>query len=109
MCCLGVACVVAMRNGLEIEELDLKEESEGLYFGSATHRSDRYLTTLVQDWYGFPSDNPGLLSGDETYLVSATRTNDTLGWGFHKIADGFRRTYLRDTTGTNEENKNDEG
>lgn len=90
-CCLGVACDVARRNGL-----DLKSEN--------AHGSERFegngsdLPWMVRDWYEFSDSNP-LLSLRDGLCATAVSLNDaTDRFGeeseFEGIADAFERTYL---------------
>lgn len=88
-CCLGVACEVAMQNGVELE---YQRHQDG--YGSYNNNSS-CLPDVVKDWFGFDSFDPKLLDaeGNEYY---ATQLNDTLKLKFGKIADAFERTYLNE-------------
>lgn len=116
-CCLGVACEVAVKNGLE---LNVREDSEGTrsYDGSIT-----ILPRAVAQWYGFARDNGGEDSPspwenndgwlytnlsfevedtrevgqiDQAYVSSngrvyATELNDQIHWTFPQIAALMRK------------------
>jgi hypothetical protein len=105
MCCLGVACVVAMRNGCDIEEYPVGLEGP-TYFGKGIHRSVSYPPYPVLDWYGFRDRigfdlNPNLAEeGDDTSakFISAVVANDDLGWTFDQIADAIETQYLANET-----------
>jgi hypothetical protein len=104
-CCLGVATVVAMENGLE-----LRYEDQGMlrYYPSGESDIDpdrlvncTVLPYAVQQWYGWPCANPliqvQILNGEtgEPKLAKygASIANDELHCDFATIADGFERTY----------------
>lgn len=86
-CCLGVACEVAIENGLELD----KEYTENIVFydNEAT-----ILPNSVRKWYGFKYNNPELLTGlGFVHGVPATMVNDEYGYSFEKISDMFKKTY----------------
>ncbi len=88
-CCLGVACEVAIRNGVSLEV----GESDKL-FGetSVTYDDAEYSLPLrVMKWYGFSHQNPYLSSSKPD--ASAADMNDR-GIPFLKISKAFRETYL---------------
>lgn len=100
-CCLGIACEVAMADGLELN----RERRTDTY---ATHKEDvvRYvngnntedgsasmLPQVVADWYGFSDIDPPLLS-EHNDLSFATDLNDGRKYSFKRIAAAFERTYL---------------
>lgn len=88
-CCLGVACEVAMANGLNIE----KTVRPG---GDAEY--DEWNATLppsVREWFGLdPDESDPELRDAAGARTNATYVNDTLGKTFPEIAEAFRRTYL---------------
>jgi hypothetical protein len=110
-CCLGVACEIAIENGLDLE----KEQSED---GDWRYGDDFVLLPLkVADWYGFPGglgDKTNPIIGvydedidpeDDEYegfgigdRLDATDANDELHWNFEKIANTIEEHY-----GLNEE------
>lgn len=87
-CCLGVACKVAIDNGLEIEVDDSIKDAPVEFDGDRT-----VLPQSVQTWYGFDRDDPELINDQQVY-INATYSNDTLGYTFDQIADAFERVYL---------------
>lgn len=102
-CCLGVACRVAYRNGVELNPLtNFRELVE--FDGTSD-----YMPALVSEWLGLeaktendnstPSGawmgNPKLLTEDGTECL-ATELNDSHMYSFSQIADAFERTYLKD-------------
>src|SRR5258706_13652522 len=56
-CCLGVACRIAMRNGLRV-----LAQRASLGFGTRFDDSSGVLPPSVQAWYGFASADPMLAS-----------------------------------------------
>lgn len=88
-CCLGVACEVAIANGVNVEQAE--SVSSQIRFNEST----AYLPRVVQEWYGFTHADPRLAhparpDGSET---TAATLNDR-GQPFRVIADAFERTYL---------------
>lgn len=84
-CCLGVACIIAMRHGLE---LDVTDASGGRAYGGAL----QYLPDPVMQWYGFTDCDPTIIDADFA-LQDAADYNDA-GHDFGEVADAFQRTYL---------------
>ena len=96
-CCLGVACEVAVANGLELDIRPFFEDSIG----------DENLPIEVSRWFGFDGDTQDPLLGnyntmdpeDEDYDadwrqdVLATEANDELLWSFERIADALENHY----------------
>lgn len=80
-CCLGVACDVAAKNGLDIETRDFEAQR---YFGGACF----YLPPEVQEWYGFDSQDPYLKDR------KASHWNDARGYNFAQIADAVEAEFL---------------
>lgn len=90
-CCLGVACRVAMANGLEVEaRREQDEEGAITKFDSAVG----YLPDPVSEWYGFEGENPVVWAGNRQ--TTATSANDSLELDFERIATGFEATYLKE-------------
>jgi hypothetical protein len=90
-CCLGVACRIAMANGLRVATDNPMPEPGRISIAFDGNRA--MLPVSVRDWYGFSDYDPGLkLNGRSG--VQATTMNDTLGRPFSAIADAFERTYL---------------
>lgn len=84
-CCLGVACKVAVHNGLAVKvETDLD--------GYTTYDGvENLLPNSVVEWYGFRDSNPDLLT--DMGEVSAASLNDSYEWTFSQIAEAVRKTY----------------
>lgn len=105
-CCLGVACVVAMRNGCAVEEVSNNGENIFRATGDAFDESSGYLPKVVVEFYGFdvaPNGDPeldkdGVSNGRarEWLVLTATKVNDQLELDFSEIADAFEYTYLRE-------------
>lgn len=109
-CCLGVACEVAIRDGLSLAH-DKQEATEGngvTYFlpmpeGEENPFSEEYidgsnatLPMAVRDWYGFEEENPSLNIVDIEPTdphTDAAEANDEKGYSFRLIAHLFRTTY----------------
>jgi hypothetical protein len=85
--CLGVACKVAVANGLDID-LDTFYHSD----------SGQNLPREVSEWFGFDEGvvDPELTlpdPEDDDHVITATEANDDLGWSFHDIADAAENRY----------------
>lgn len=102
-CCLGVACKVAMGNGVPLFTTFINQASEVagfIQYGShpSMHMEQTALPGVVSDWYGFRDQNPYLLRPEpETpnkLTISAAGANDNEEWTFDEIADGFERSYV---------------
>lgn len=95
-CCLGVACKVAIENGLELSIM--KNQSAESEYDTSINNCVRYERTLytlpgsVKDWYGFLSINPTLQSDSRGNMASVF--NDEFNYTFDQIADLFEKTYL---------------
>ena len=111
MCCLGVACEVAIANRLDV----VRTKRTGLYWysGSDGSGSSSTLPAVVVNWYGFDDDNPYLKVPDEVAneidnekfreeyssdhpLHAAAELNDEYKFTFAQIADCFEATFLPD-------------
>lgn len=89
-CCLGVACEVALRNGVKVKKF-VPTMSKIPHFSSAKisyDDEDLFLPRKIVNWYGFESVNPIICD------VGSSYANDTLRWDFTRIADAIERTYL---------------
>lgn len=98
-CCLGVACVIAMENGLKVSTFG------GTQFGRAFDGEQCYLPPSVRNWYGFTDRHPPIyaytdVTSGDLFLSGAAGINDAGRWGFAEIADAFERTYLTTTPTT---------
>lgn len=101
-CCLGVACEIAIEQGLSVNVGD------DLRVGAVSFdHSNDVLPESVQDWFGFDGSNPRLTPLKSKFVwwrlfwqpksehaISATLANDERGMSFGQIADAFERTYL---------------
>lgn len=87
-CCLGVACEVAMRNGvyLNTRRNHKGEVIEVLYNGIGWT-----LPTSVMKWLGVSSTNP--IISNNNNIIDAAHANDYLDWDFAKIADAIEEYY----------------
>lgn len=91
-CCLGVACEVAIAEGLKLEKVGNRNAYE--------YNGERYgLPGAVMYWYGFSTPNPAFSdkTGFGLYPANATVANDIKHYDFYKIADLFEQTYLNET------------
>ena len=96
-CCLGVACKVALDNGLKLS-VSLERDERGIAV-----RYDDTAATLppaVAGWLGIDSDgdvrfrptDPDRM-GDKEDPVSAIGANDSCGWDFARIADKLEQHF----------------
>jgi hypothetical protein len=99
-CCLGVACEIAMANGVVLT-IDAVEGGNG----TPLTRFDGEVAVLpgaVSDWYGFQA-MPRVQLNASGRTVEATVLNDGLGGhaprDFDTLADLFAGTYLDETLG----------
>lgn len=103
-CCLGIACKVAIANGLDLETgTGTIGEHGGGYstvievvtYGHAPEKS--FLPKEVADWLGIEILDPviGIIDG---FGVTATRANDTIGLTLPEIADMIEQYYLTPVT-----------
>lgn len=98
-CCLDVAIVVAVENGLEgirhqdaiIYRLYLSNDADSEANEEFTNAE--VMPRRVYEWYGFDGGDPMLELGGGFGKALATRANDELGLNFTGIADAFDRTY----------------
>lgn len=108
-CCLGVACEVAIAEGLELTRS--KDGSVMRYTGS-WDSSTNVLPHDAVTWYGFADENPYLKVPDEVAAdidndefrfehdsreqthFAAAELNDDYGFTLTQIGDCFEYTYL---------------
>lgn len=95
-CCLGVACEVAIKDGLRLDVSDRR-------FKKFYNNEGGVLPEKVRAWYGLPNADPYLYR-DSTDLHTASAFNDRFKLGFANIADAFEETFLPKTR-KNEENQ----
>lgn len=118
-CCLGVACEVAIANGVPLTYVSQKQQPslvpsvspsqvwEKVYHGgdacggSGGECSGSFLPAAVQDWLGLHDENPIILfspGGEGSYPMAelnAITANDSNHWSFEQIADALETTYLK--------------
>lgn len=85
-CCLGVACEVAIENGLEVKKQEGYDSEEGFNPTPGEFYYDMDSETLpgpVRNWLGLSSNCGTLISGPRDLTVC----NDNLEMSFDKIAD----------------------
>ena len=103
-CCLGVACIVAMRNGVQVkaEESEARIVDEDL--GEDVERDVSVIRydgqsdlppQKVMGWFGL-TENPRLRTEGQHLTRSASDLNDTERYTFEQIAQAIRLTYLED-------------
>lgn len=88
-CCLGVACEIAIRNGLQVNHTIGGDCV--IYDGSTGSLPD-----VVADWYGITPD-PVLARRDGPTTNTASYMNDGGNATFKQIADAIRFTFIDDT------------
>lgn len=99
-CCLGVACEVALKHGVElnveektIEYTSIQEERTYRIYD----QTSGVLPDAVVSWLGINSNDPALFISDEgPDRIYATVLNDGHLWTFEQIADAFERTFLKE-------------
>lgn len=100
-CCLGVACEVAMANGVELDRVQFVDEGGDIVTYSGERAS---LPQEVSEWLGLPRCCPGgdlgfcdmfenvvRVDGGTTSVVTL---NDHLRWTFDQIADAVEKEHL---------------
>lgn len=114
-CCLGIACEVAIKDGLELEKRSGKRASGVDDYVVTEYKDFKYgetqwngstLPVDVVEWYGLPNQNPELSfptleekktvskQGYPSSGLSAATVNDSLRFDFKHIADLFEYNYL---------------
>lgn len=124
-CCLGVGCIIAIRNELNLAT-DVCSDGTTAYYDPTLRSqhedySNTYFPRVVMEWYGFDSVSPTLKITQEVAealvadgrlhedsyeraqahrgeLINAADCNDDLRMTFAEIADAFERTYLTEET-----------
>lgn len=99
-CCLGVACEVAIANGVNIVGKPgafnvLQQEATYVYGGNEGWTSSA-LPDPVRDWLGLTSTTPLIAYGRSHESIGAVKANDVLRWSFMDIAKELRRLYLKE-------------
>jgi hypothetical protein len=90
-CCLGVACEVAIREGVPVTVTSMMGDGHKGYI--QYDNTGSWLPASVQGWYGFDASQPYVLD-DAGEWVGVIELNDGLCKKFPYIADAFERTYL---------------
>lgn len=85
-CCLGVACDLAIKNGVNMTVTYDEDEAEYKY-----NSTGGLLPTVVMEWLGVNEPNPSVDVG--TYREKLAELNDQ-GENFANIADFIESTYL---------------
>lgn len=85
-CCLGVACDIAVENGVIPAPTPREDRGSVLEYDGESS----YLPEKVRKWFGFDFSNPSVGHCNATHL------NDNLGWTFPVIAAAIEETYLSD-------------
>lgn len=99
-CCLGVACRVAIADGLNLE-IRKADNASNQKLTTFDH-SRGFMPMKVVNWLGLVETrneaewvtNPLLFIDDSIGWVTAAVLNDDMGYSFAQIADAFERTYL---------------
>lgn len=117
-CCLGVACEVAIANGLAISREEGTLWTDSIIVAYDHERA--YLPTSVAFWYGFtnktifdeeyPNANPYIETPQGGEMMTATDANDRHRLSLAEIGEGFRAMYLTgDSDRTDELSAGDAG
>jgi hypothetical protein len=110
-CCLGIACEVAIKDGLNLEKVKIGGVDRDASIGYQAPANNNYaystsvLPEVVQQWYGVNALDPDLNVRDlpkakgHSYefargWATASSLNDSGGWTFKQIADAFEQTFL---------------
>ena len=101
-CCLGVACEVAVKNGLDIETDPESGYKSKTSFSKEDYWENSCLPREVMEWYGLDKTNPTVVyevtedevdeetgevfEGDEL-STELSELNDSFGYDFNQLAD----------------------
>lgn len=96
-CCLGVACRVAIDNGLRVEFRNFAGTTEFLCEDGRPGSvwTSGHMPERVAEWFGLPALTPistNVILTDEA--ITATIANDQERWTFEQIADALESRYL---------------
>jgi hypothetical protein len=80
-CCLGVACMLAVDEGVDLVELI--DHGDGI-----PTLQGEFLPMPVMEWLGVDNENPNVAP-----MKPASVANDDDAWGFHAIADSLEVYY----------------
>lgn len=94
-CCLGVACEVAIANGLKVEVAE--QETRG-GFGPARSYDNEYtlLPKSVREFYGLEDSDPYLPmnpTNEDSSVNLASSLNDDHGFSFEEIAEAIEYAF----------------
>lgn len=92
-CCLGIACEVALRNGVKIK-VERDSDSSDDDFCVSYGGNSSLLPPKVRAFFGFKEMDP-TIAFDEGGSVTASTANDDKKWNFRKIADAVETMYLK--------------
>jgi hypothetical protein len=92
-CCLGVACRVAMANGLELTTSQMVRKYDAEEDGALVLFDDEsaYPPSKIDEWYG--TDLSKLMTTRDGPLRTPVNMNDGEKWSFEQIGDAFRYHY----------------
>ena len=92
-CCLGVACRVAMENGLDLPNCQYENSYGNGEKKTAFGRDPNvgYLPIEVRDWFGFSNTDPTISD-----TLTAVEANDEKRYTFNEIAYLIETRYLND-------------
>lgn len=97
-CCLGVACRVAIADGLNLSTAN-KDDIVGFEDANIADGDDYNFSTLpakVSKWLGINNSNPGVATDTEFGKVGLTILNDSQRFDFDAIAQFIEDTYLKE-------------
>lgn len=90
-CCLGVACEVAIANGVEMDVDVYNYSSHDFKSRFIFDSNGGDLPEKVQKWLGILTPDPVLSN-----FGTATRLNDHMGYDFNDIANSIQSRFLND-------------
>lgn len=91
-CCLGVACEVALQNGVELSVDVANGQFHSVYLFD---NEVSYLPNKVQNWLGLRHDNPIVWDVDNVYHYELVDLNDK-GTSFEEIADLIESNWVNE-------------
>lgn len=116
MCCLGVACEVAIEAGFPVERDLMTGTVTRFMYRCGGYTDDKELPWPVAQWFGLKSGNPvlrakwglidpgaGSMDVEPGDTVGAAGCNDIYRLSLPQIADLVEYTYLQDEGDTKEE------
>lgn len=100
LCCVGVACEVAIQNGVNLTK---KDNGHSVTYMDPDGAMDRFrMPRLVQDWLDIHESGGGAnvvadADGHRRSDYDVISLNDSFGFTFENIADALEDTYLKDS------------